>query len=249
MAVRNILRNQQGIKNNKLADAFVTGHSKDFSREVKRVNCMRTVTSPVIEGYSDPRDIANAISNNFSEKHCIENRRNNFTVEEVIFTRSILKPNKKDADLSLNSLSIINASHNFYIALCLLINIVIVHGNTPLAWQAGTILPLLKSGSLDKSLLTSYRPITLFSLFSKIIDLLIVNRYNDVLYSSECQFSFKKGHSTNMCTYVVKEAASNYINNDSAASSCAIDMSKAFDRVNLVKLFKRLSLRALPVHY
>ena len=51
-----------------------------------------------------------------------------------------------------------------------------------------------------------------------------------------------------MCTFVVKEVVSYYINNDSAVYSCAIDISKAFDRVDLVKLFKRLSLRALPVH-
>ena len=174
MVIRQNL-SQQDIKNNKLADAFVTGQSKDFWREVKRVNCMRTVTSPVIDGYSDPRYITNASSNNLSktfrvdfvdineisglrkdlDKHCNETRWNNFIVEEVIFACSILKPNKKDADLNLNSLSIINASYNFYVALCLLINIVIVHGYTPLAWQAGTIIPLLKSGSLDKSLLTS----------------------------------------------------------------------------------------------
>ena len=190
LIVRNILRNQQNIKNNKLADAFVTGHSEDFWFEVKRVNCMRTVTSPAIEDYSNPRDIANAFSNNFSktfradfadineisdlrkdsDKHCNETRWNNFAVEEVIFACSILKPNKKDADLSLNSLSIINASHNFCVTLCLLINIVIVHGYTALAWQAGTIIPLHKSGSLNKSLLTSYRPITLSILFGKIID-------------------------------------------------------------------------------
>ena len=161
---------------------------------------------------------------------------------------AFLNPTKKDADLNLNSLSIINASHNFYGALCLLINIVIARGYTLLAWQAGTIIPLLKSGSLDKSLLTSYRPVTLSSLFGKIIDLLIVNRYNDVLYSSECQFGFKKGHSTNMCTFVVKEIVSYYVNNDSAVYFCAIDMSKAFDRVDLVKLFKRLSSRALQVY-
>ena len=51
-----------------------------------------------------------------------------------------------------------------------------------------------------------------------------------------------------MCTFVVKEVVSYYINNDSAVYSCAIDMSKAFDKVDLVKLFKRLSLRVLPVH-
>ena len=51
-----------------------------------------------------------------------------------------------------------------------------------------------------------------------------------------------------MCTFVVKEVVSYYINNDSAVYSCAIDMSKVFDRVDLVMLFKRLFLCALPVH-
>ena len=75
---------------------------------------MRTVTS-VIEGYSDPRDIANAYNNNFSktfladfvdinkilslrkdlDKYCNKTRWKNFTVEEVIFACSILKSNKK----------------------------------------------------------------------------------------------------------------------------------------------------------
>ena len=76
----------------------------------------------------------------------------------------------------------------------------------------------------------------------------MVNKFNDALYSSKCQFIFKKSHSTNMCKFVLKEVIIYYINNYSAVYLYAIDMSKAFDRVDLVKLFKKLSLRELSVN-
>ena len=50
-----------------------------------------------------------------------------------------------------------------------------------------------------------------------------------------------------MCTFVVKEVVSYYINNNSAVYSCSSDMSKVVD-IDLVKLINNLSLRAFPVH-
>ena len=53
-----------------------------------------------------------------------------------------------------------------------------------------------------------------------------------------------------MCTFVVKEVVSYYINNDSVVYSCAIDMSKAFDKVGLVKLFKKAVFTCIAsAHY
>ena len=141
----------------------------------------------------------------------------------------------------------INASLPFYKCLSTLINIAIIHGYIPADWQAGTIIPLLKSGNPDKSLLSSYRPITLSSLFGKVIDLMILNRHQEAFNSSDLQFGFKCSHSTNHCTFVAKEVIAYYINNGSDVFSCAIDMQKAFDRVDLTKLFKKLLQRSIPV--
>ena len=132
----------------------------------------------------------------------------------------------------------INASLPFYKCLCTLINIVLIHGYIPADWQAGTIIPLLKSGNLDKSLLSSYKLITLSSIFGKVIDLVILNRHQEAFNSSDLQFGFKSSHSTNHCTFVAKEVIAYYINNGSDVFSCAIDMQKAFDRVDLTKLLK-----------
>ena len=141
----------------------------------------------------------------------------------------------------------INASLPFYKCLCTLINIAIIHGYIPADWQAGTTILLLKSGNLDKSLVSSYRPITLSSLFGKVIDLMILNRHQEAFNSSDVQFGFKSSHSTNHCTFVAKEVIAHNNNNGCDVFLCAIDMQKAFDRVDLTKLFKKLLQRPIPV--
>ena len=75
----------------------------------------------------------------------------------------------------------------------------------------------------------------------------IVNYFAN-LCTSDYQYGFKKRHSTNHCTFAVKEVISYYCNNRSNVFSCALDMQKAFDKVNLVVLLKKLISRDIPLH-
>ena len=50
---------------------------------------------------------------------------------------------------------------------------------------------------------------------------------------------------TNHCTFVAKEVISYYINSGSDVYACALDMQKAFDRVDLVKFFRKLLQRPI----
>ena len=61
--------------------------------------------------------------------------------------------------------------------------------------------------------------------------------------TSSHQFGFKKSHSTTLCTFIVNETIQYYINNDSSVASVLLDASKAFDRVEYVKLFRLLQKR------
>ena len=57
---------------------------------------------------------------------------------------------------------------------------------------------------------------------------------------SENPFGFKDNLSTNMCTFALNETISYYTYNGSQTYALFLDASKAFDRLNYVKLFKKL---------
>ena len=57
------------------------------------------------------------------------------------------------------------------------------------------LIPIPKSGK-DSSSSQNYRPIALASTMSKVIELVILRNYDDLLYTSPLQFGFKPGLST-----------------------------------------------------
>ena len=49
------------------------------------------------------------------------------------------------------------------------------------------------------------------------------------------QFGLQKNYTTNHCSFVIQEVVSYYLYNNSGAFASALDMQKAFDRVDLLK--------------
>ena len=64
--------------------------------------------------------------------------------------------------------------------------------------------------------------------------------------TSQNQFGFKAKLGTELCIYAVKEATHTYMRQNSSVLIGFIDASKAFDRVNHFKLFKKLKQRGAP---
>ncbi len=62
----------------------------------------------------------------------------------------------------------------------------------------------------------------------------------NVLNNSDLQFGFKQHVSTTHCTFVATEIISYYNFNKSNVSTVLLDATKAFDRVNYCKLFRKL---------
>jgi len=270
VAVNRLKLSQSELINSKIAASCMNGTSSEFWRQVKQANAHKSNAhcSNVVNGHNGSQEIANEFRSvyadifraGFTSTDDLSNMRSTldtncrgacwkeFSADEVLAACSKLKPNKKDADTVLNSSAILHAPMHFYYILCCLINAVVSHGHVPSTWLRGTIIPLIKSGHVDKTVVSSYRPITLSSLFGKVIDILILDRYCEVFMPSERQFGFRKNHSTNHCTFVVKEVVSYYLNNNSDVYACALDMQKAFDRVDLIKLFTKLISSVLPAH-
>jgi len=83
--------------------------------------------------------------------------------------------------------------------------------------------------------------IALSSVFDKVFDNIILERYHQKLSPCDMQFGFKPTSSTNM-----KEVVSYYVQHQSPAFRTFLDATKAFDRIKYSKLFKLLLQRYLP---
>ena len=108
------------------------------------------------------------------------------------------------------------------------------HGCVPNDFLLSTLVPIPKNKrkSINKS--ENYRAIALSSILGKLLDnILLVNcsQHGQVFETSELQYQF---------TFVVNEVIQHYTNNNSNVYLTLIDASKAFDRVQYVKLFKLL---------
>ena len=225
--VKGLLRSQTDLRNVCLAEASINKPFDVFWREAKRANARPSSVqvSNVVNGQTDCHDIANEFKNAYSDifragfttvddldvlrkefdDSCINSMWEKFSVDELGAACKQLKPNKKDSDMSLNSYVFKYAPADFLIVLCNFINALILHGHALLSWLLGTILPFLKSASLDKTQVLSYRPITLSSLFGKIIDIMVLNRYQNFFLTSIRQLGFKRDSSTNHCSFVLIE--------------------------------------------
>ncbi|KAK2193764.1 hypothetical protein NP493_7g09007 [Ridgeia piscesae] len=94
----------------------------------------------------------------------------------------------------------------------------------------------------------NYHPIALASVFSKIIEVIILGRIEIFLDTNPNQFGFKKKHGTDQCIYVLKEIIDLYQTLNGSVFVCFLDASKAFDRVNHFHFhFTLLSLKRICI--
>ena len=97
------------------------------------------------------------------------------------------------------------------------------------------VIPTHKRGSTKD--VNNYRPISLLSIFSKIMEKLIVRRLNDflelhsVIYPN--QFGFRAGHSTTHSLINLVETINKTIDSRKYGCGIFIDLKKAFDTVQL----------------
>ena len=116
-------------------------------------------------------------------------------------------------------------------------------GIFPNALKIAKVIPIHKSGS--KQAVENYRPISLLSPFSKIVEKIIKTRLvsflnkNETLYDR--QSGFRKKHTTMFPLIDVVTHCFENINNRLYTCAIALDIKKAFDSVNHTILLKKLS--------
>ena len=143
-------------------------------------------------------------------------------------------PNKSTgpASIPLRLLKII--ADLIVVPLCYIINASFSTGIFPEVLKTQKVIPLHKGGSTEE--LNNFRPISLLSIFDKIIEKIMHKRLyeflddHNILY--EKQFGFRKNSSTSHSLIEITEQIKKSIDDGKYGCGIFIDLKKAFDTVN-----------------
>lgn len=122
-------------------------------------------------------------------------------------------------------------------------NLSLTTGVVPNSLKIAKVVPLFKKG--DASAMSNYRPISLLSIFNKILEKIVYSRVhnflskNNVLY--KFQFGFRKNHSTALALLDVIDSCYKNIDDGNKVLGVFLDLQKAFDTVNHEILLYKLS--------
>ena len=135
-----------------------------------------------------------------------------------------------DGKYSLTSDHVVNSSRRFLVILSILMSSMLVHGYNAADLLSSAIISIPKDSRGDMSRSDNYRGLALCNSICKLFDIIPMKKCSDVLCTSDQQFAFKANHSTTLCTGILMETATHFVNNNSCVYSCFLDASKAFER-------------------
>ena len=87
----------------------------------------------------------------------------------------------------------------------------IVHGYTPNSCLNTTIVPICKNKNGNMSNTSNYRPVAVATVVSKLLEHFILSNISPFLGTTDNQFGFKAGYSTDQCTFLLKQTASYFV--------------------------------------
>ena len=139
-------------------------------------------------------------------------------------------------------LKLLKSSDNIIMALSHIFNLSLSTGKVISDFKIAKIIPLYKKG--DASDINNYRPISLLSNISKILEKIMyrrvisfLNRHN---FFFENQFGFRKKCSTSQAISLLINSITNSFNKNEKSLAIFLDLSKAFDTISIEILLKKL---------
>ncbi|KAK3527079.1 hypothetical protein QTP86_008796 [Hemibagrus guttatus] len=129
------------------------------------------------------------------------------------------------------------------------INGSLTSGHVPTAFKKARVIPILKKPALDPSDISNYRPVSLLSFLSKILERVVCNQLSDYLMQNNLhdpnQSGFKAAHSTETALLAVTEKLHAARSAKLSLVLILLHLSAAFDTVNHKTLLS--TLRSLGI--
>jgi Reverse transcriptase (RNA-dependent DNA polymerase)/Endonuclease/Exonuclease/phosphatase family len=154
----------------------------------------------------------------------------------------------KAAGLDELSAEHLKFSHPIVVSLLTkLFNLCIYVGHIPVNFGASYTVPIPKCDGRVRALgVDDFRGISISPIISKVFELAVLDKYSSYFSTSDHQFGFKKHSSPMHAIYSVRNVIESFTNSGSTVNVCALDLSKAFDRMNHYALLNKLIDRNLP---
>ena len=116
-------------------------------------------------------------------------------------------------------------------------------GHIPQQFKNSVVIPILKAGK-NKTLTTSYRPISLNSCLSKIMDRIIANRLGWFVTTNKLlsnrQYGFRKGSSTTDALLYVDYQVANCLSLRKHLTIVSLDFERAFEKIGIHSILEQL---------
>ena len=265
-ALRHCRLDEQMIYSNRLAKYMQCHDVNNFWKTINIRNKSKATLSNCIAGTSGETNIANMwkdhyssllnSSSNITDKDdvCISfknmcfNHGMHVSVSEVL---DLLRgqPNDKATGMDgLSGESLKFADPILAVLLSICFTCMFKHCYLPSSMLDSVIVPLVKNRNGDFSDKNNYRPIALSSTISKVFENVILYRLEEYLWTTDNQFGFKAGHSTDLCVYTLTEFIEYFKRRSTSVYVAFFDASKAFDKINHWVLFKKLINRGIPIY-
>ncbi len=275
-AIREAKRNSGKKVNNKLVNDIVNNDQKSFwklwnSKFNPKLHSKRLIENlsdndKISQGFGDyfkhnfidsgdNAELKNKFLNMF-EKYCIVNNEKDgiidsclLSIDEVLAAILQLAKQKAPGIDKLCAEHLIYASNAIAQPLCDLFNACIVHGCVPESFATSIIVPVEKDKIGGANTFDNFRPISLVTMFSKVLEICLAKKLNLELYFDQLQYGFTRDRGCQKALLSV-ECIINYFNSrGSPVYMSALDASKAFDRVNHYSLFISLMNIRIPLPY
>lgn len=259
---RDLIKSQKESSWNQFIDNInLSTTPKDFWNQINKVAGKKTlnnITSLNINGniIQDPFTIANTLATSFTNSSTNNVNRRKYILKSskklnIVPTQTVHQINQSISYIefnialhntknssspgfdNINYQSIKNLPQQYIFELIDIYNLILSEGEFPSQWKKAKIIPILKPNS-DPFQPNSYRPISLLSCLSKLLEKIIAKRIQYWITTESLmtpnQIAYQIGLSTTDALIKVSSYLIESLNNHNHVDSLALDMTKAFDK-------------------